>query len=235
MTVKKKYLPKRLLNLCSLLSVARVRIIKWIPKYDEDRLMTAHNCDFIADSLFIRCYDSATKLGLTAGKKSRWSTYVACWAADRAKNLGGDFIDCSENVGFLSRAVMEYVDFKTCQEKYYLIDVFTSQGDESRDEQVKRAFNEFRNVSIVKGALPGAFAEVTATKIAYLHIDMDSTSSEISAAEYFWNKLVSGAAVILDNYGHSEEEKKKIFDDFAKRKNVPLLCLPTGQGLILKS
>jgi len=41
--------------------------------------------------------------------------------------------------------------------------------------------------------------------------------------------------MILDDYGHvGYEEQRCAFDKFAEEKNVDILCLPTGQGLILK-
>lgn len=77
--------------------------------------------------------------------------------------------------------------------------------------------------------------QVVSSKIAYLYIDMNYVIPEIAAAEYFWDKLVPGAAIMIDDYGHAgHEEQKCAFGDFAKRKNVLLLCLPTGQGLIIK-
>jgi len=64
---------------------------------------------------------------------------------------------------------------------------------------------------------------------------MNCVIPEIAAAEYFWDKLVPGAAIVLDDYGWIGcEEQKYAFNEFAKRKGVPILCLPTGQGLIIK-
>jgi O-methyltransferase len=76
---------------------------------------------------------------------------------------------------------------------------------------------------------------VRAEKVCYLSIDMNCAEPEIAAAEFFWDKMVTGAAMILDDYGWlGQGVQKRAFDDFARRKRVPLLCLPTGQGLILK-
>ncbi len=64
---------------------------------------------------------------------------------------------------------------------------------------------------------------------------MNTRDPEIAAAEYFWDKLVSGAAIVLDDYGWRKHiEQKRAFDDFASRRGVQVLSLPTGQGLILK-
>jgi hypothetical protein len=64
---------------------------------------------------------------------------------------------------------------------------------------------------------------------------MNVAAPEIAAGEYFWPKLVSGAAIVLDDYGWSgHEDQKKQWNQFAYRYSVPILLLPTGQGLILK-
>ena len=74
-----------------------------------------------------------------------------------------------------------------------------------------------------------------ADKICYLSIDMNCVEPEIDAVNYFWDKLVNGAVIILDDYGFKLHiEQKKAFDKFAQEKNVPILQLPTGQGIIFK-
>jgi hypothetical protein len=41
--------------------------------------------------------------------------------------------------------------------------------------------------------------------------------------------------MILDDYGFPKHVKqKKAFDQFAKKKQVPILYIPTGQGIIFK-
>jgi hypothetical protein len=42
--------------------------------------------------------------------------------------------------------------------------------------------------------------------------------------------------MILDDYGNPLHcEQQKAFDDFARDRNVQVLALPTGQGLIFKN
>jgi O-methyltransferase len=46
---------------------------------------------------------------------------------------------------------------------------------------------------------------------------------------------VSGAAIVLDDYGWRKHyEQKRAFDEFARQRGTSVLALPTGQGLILK-
>jgi hypothetical protein len=64
---------------------------------------------------------------------------------------------------------------------------------------------------------------------------MNNVLPEIAAIEYFWDKLVQGGIVVLDDYGFTSHLQQKLaFDEFAKRVGVLILTLPTGQGLILK-
>jgi hypothetical protein len=90
-------------------------------------------------------------------------------------------------------------------------------------------------VVIVRGVVPDTLPQVKADKICYLSIDMNCAAPEIAAAEYFWEKLVPGAVIVLDDYGWEPHyEQKLAFDRFAARKGAMVLSLPTGQGLIFK-
>jgi len=84
--------------------------------------------------------------------------------------------------------------------------------------------------------VPETLPQVCADKICYLSLDMNCAEPEIAAAEYFWPRLESGAVIVLDDYGYSDEylRQKRAFDEFARAKEVQVLLLPTGQGLIFK-
>lgn len=88
---------------------------------------------------------------------------------------------------------------------------------------------------LIRGIVPDTLPMVSAEKVCYLSLDMNCAKPEIEALEYFWDKLVSGAAVIMDDYGFTEYAiQKREYDRFAERKGVPILSLPTGQGLMIK-
>jgi hypothetical protein len=72
-------------------------------------------------------------------------------------------------------------------------------------------------------------------KVAFLHIDMNCAYPERAALEYFWNKLASGAIVLLDDYAYfGHEEQREAIDAVAGNLGVDVLCLPTGQGMIVR-
>jgi len=252
--VIKSIAPKWAVSIYSFFRVTRFKVLRWVPRYDEDELMTSHKCDFVHEERFRRCYKMAVQAKLAVSEKIRWRAHVACWAAQHAASLGGDFVECGVNKGFLSKIVMDYIGFQGRVKKtFYLLDTFEGFVDEylvneEREkhkfqgsiyepcyEIVKETFGHMKNVKIIKGAVPDTLGQVTSKRISYLSIDMNCVQPEIAAAEYFWGKMTSGGVLLLDDYGHAGHElQKEAFDEFAQKHEVPILSLPTGQGLILK-
>jgi O-methyltransferase len=179
--------------------------------------------------------------------------YVVCSLADKVKHLEGDFVECGVNTGAYSRAIIEYIDFNSLKKIFYLLDTYqglvqeqiteeeykSGVGDYLNNyvdvyEQVVETFKPF-NTRIIKGAVPATLGQCAAKSIAYLSIDMNVAEPEIAAAQFFWDKLVSGGVMILDDYGFpSHQAQKRAFDSFAKERNVSILYIPTGQAIIFK-
>lgn len=222
--------------------------------YNTDGLATTNNCDFINDPKFARAYQTAAKTKPWEGFTLQWRVHIVCYFANLVKHLEGDFVECGVNTGAYSRAVIEYTDFNQTNKKFYLLDTFEGlvesliNEEEKKDdkitqylshyknvyEEVKETFKNF-NVKIIKGQVPDTLPQCDASKICYLSIDMNCTAPEIAAANYFWDKIVKGGIMILDDYGFPMHINQKLaFDAFAKEKGVEILCLPTGQGIIFK-
>jgi O-methyltransferase len=220
--------------------------------YNRDGLATQHNCDFITNPRFHEAYQAGKATGSWGQCDIQWRAYVACWAANQALSLVGDFVECGVNRGGMAMTVMRYIDFKNLDRKFYLLDTFCGLsekyiapeerqlginpgGYEECFESVKETFRTFPNVEIIRGTIPDTLPMVKTDKVAYLHIDMNCVEPEIAAAEYFWDKLQSGAVVVLDDYGWSRHiVQKRAFDQFAQKHGTLVLPLPTGQGLMVK-
>ena len=64
---------------------------------------------------------------------------------------------------------------------------------------------------------------------------MNCALPERAALEFFWDTLSRGAIVLLDDYGYRGHEcQREAIDEAAREKDVQVLSLPTGQGLIIK-
>jgi len=231
----------------------------YTPEFDYDGLRVnpgvIHNHDFMADPRFVRAFARGVQAQGGDNYKYYWRMYVGLWCAGHARQLRGDFVECGVWKGFLSSAIMNYLDWNSVGKSFYLFDTFngideTLVTDAERErlhldhyrkyylpnwEDAKQNFAEYRDVVLVKGSIPAALRAVPIGRVAYLSLDMNNVTPELAAAEYFWPRLVAGGVILLDDYGFvSYEEQKRGFDRFARSKGVQVLALPTGQGMIVK-
>jgi hypothetical protein len=227
--------------------------------YDQDGLRSMHNHDFMHEPGFRRAYAR----GVLAAKTDyqwHWRVHVGLWAAFSACKLDGDFVECGVNRGFLSSAIMEDLDWDRLGKTFYLLDTFAGVDEEMISasshseveiqrnrqnlitgfyvrglEEVVSNFSQWRNVRIIQGRVPDTLPLVEAAHVSYLHLDMNCAPPEVAAFEYFWEKLVPGAMVLLDDYAYvGYESQKEAMDALGKERNLRILSLPTGQGLLIK-
>ncbi len=227
--------------------------------YDQDGLRSIHNHEFMDDPAFQKAYARGVR---AAGDDYRWHwrVHVGLWAAAGAARLEGDFVECGVNRGFLSSAIMEYLDWDSLGKRFYLLDTFrglderfVSPADKASGaveknkkslasgfyiqgiKEVRANFSQWKNIFLIEGSIPETLSQVRAEKIAYLHLDMNCSMPEIAAIQLFWERLVPGAFVLLDDYAYYGYLSQKIaMDRFAQEKGIKILSLPTGQGLLLK-
>lgn len=235
------------------------------PTYDADALTVwQKDTSFLGEPRFAHAYQAGMQSGhkicrpkgSTEDLHIEWRVFVACWAAWHATRLPGAFVECGTNTGIVSLAVCHYVDFNATGKTFYLFDTFSGIPDEQISE-VERAlgratenatyyeecydlarenFRPFPRVRLVRGRVPDTLGTVSIERVCYLHLDMNIALPERAAIEHFWDKLVPGAPVLLDDYawlGYAPQ--KRTLDEFAVDRNLTILTLPTGQGLLLRS
>jgi Macrocin-O-methyltransferase (TylF) len=226
-------------------------------KYHRDGLISIHNHDFMDDPEFRKAYDR----GVRAAEDYRWEwrVHIGLWAAATAVRLEGDFVECGVNRGFLSSAIMDYLDWDTRGKTFYLLDTFAGLDERSLPtenavsvernqrhlaedfyvrgiESLTENFSEWKNVKIIQGPVPDTLKEIRAEKIAYLHLDMNSAPPEVAAFSGLWEKLVPGAIILLDDYAYAGYEVQKLaMDEVATAKDISIASLPTGQGLVIRT
>jgi SAM-dependent methyltransferase len=227
--------------------------------YDQDGLRSIHNHEFMDDPAFRKAYQRGVS---AAGEDYRWHwrVHVGLWVAAYASQLEGDFVECGVNRGFLSSVIMDYLDWDSLGKHFYLLDTFrglderfvsaedkmSGAVEKNRKslatgfyvqgiDEVRANFSEWKNVSLIEGTIPETLPQVRANKIAYLHLDMNCSQPEVAAARFFWERLVPGAFVLLDDYAYYGYVSQKVaMDSFAREKGINILSLPTGQGLLAK-
>ena len=226
----------------------------------DDLIVAGRNVSFINDKKFSDAYaagiNSGHKLAGTGGKplNLQWRVHMCCWAARHASRLEGDFVECGVNTGIFSLAVCNFLDFNQLDKTFFLFDTFSGIPEKQMSESeyeprraenqlmyeecydlAKSNFSGFPNVRIVKGEVPESLDSVDIERVAYLSLDMNIARPEIAALNHYWDKLVTGAIVILDDYGwlHYREQYDAV-NVFAAEHDVMVATLPTGQGLIIK-
>ena len=145
-------------------------------------------------------------------------------------------------------AIANNFDFQNLDKEFYLSclidrvsDKLTANENKKNDNlrysscynEVIETFKDFKNIKIVKGIIPNILQEHP-NEISWLHIDLNSSISEIEAINLLWNKMSNNAVILLDDYAYSGySDTKKAWDQFVRLKKTSVLTLPTGQGVIL--
>ena len=228
--------------------------------YAEDGLFSIHGPRFRTDQRFRSAYNRGVTASLGVDPHFEWRVHIALWAATKALSVPGDFVECGVNAGFISSAIMSYLDWSSCQRTFFLLDTFAgpviqqfSSDEIARGrlkiaqealevgayvtdlERVRINFSEWKNATVVQGDIPDVLASLTLPSVAFLHIDMNCATPESAALEFFWPRLSPGAIVLLDDYGYFGHEcQAEALDHLAQRLGAEILVLPTGQGLLVR-
>lgn len=185
-----------------------------------------------------------------------WRAHIAASLASFAKERGTTMVECGVHLGILSGAICGLLE-KTGTgklENFYLFDTFEGIPKDQIEKEgiadfhnensytedvysfVKGEFEQYPYVKVVQGAVPDVLEDYKDIKdVSYLSIDMNILYPEQKAMEFFWDRCVPGAYILLDDYGFAGHEKQQAyFDQFFRERNCVPMQLPTGQGLVFK-
>ncbi|AWI57601.1 TylF/MycF/NovP-related O-methyltransferase [Sinorhizobium fredii] len=232
-----------------------------LPGYKADGFRVINkNTDFLNEPRFAAAWRFAEAGNRAAWQKRkrvpdiRWRAHTCCFAALRALKLQGDFVEFGVNAGLLSMTVCEYLNFCVLDRKFWLFDTFAGipEGEMTVNEAMlakqrnsgiyfdvheiaKRNFSKFENAILVKGLLPATLDGVPIEKIAYLSIDLNVAKYEQECIERVWDRVVTGATIVLDDYAFRGcEQQNAMWNEFAAAHGQSILTIPTGQGLLVK-
>jgi O-methyltransferase len=223
--------------------------------YETDGLATHANADFICEPRFSEAYRLAKETNPWPNFTLQWRIHIVLYFAELAKKLEGDFVECGVNTGAYARAIIQFVNFNSLNKTFHLFDTFNGLvaeliSDEEIQSGVGDYLNSYRdtyhevlktfenfNVQVIKGVVPESLLQYRGSdKICFLSLDMNCMVPEIAALNFFWDKLVIGGVIIIDDYGFPQHiNQKKAYDKFAQEKGEIILCLPTAQGIIIKN
>jgi hypothetical protein len=141
---------------------------------DSFNLITRMGVGFLDSEQFLSADLRARQV--TGQIRSLWTTHVLLWAAECGARLPGDFVECGVEKGFGAHAIVNHLNFPQLQDKtFYLLDSW--EGGDMKNlaaeeqvwanpkwneqftgfyDEVKKSFDEFKNVTLIKGFLPGS-------------------------------------------------------------------------------
>jgi O-methyltransferase len=187
----------------------------------------------------------------TAGRTlvSRDRCYVLWRTLQQGLNLDGDLLECGVFRG--GTALLEAMTMRQGGDErpLHLVDSFAGmpgttdgvdrfrQGDfaSTSVEDVRAALAPFPFAHVHQGFIPEILEELPIRRLAWAYIDVDIYAAVRDSLEYIYPRLAAGASIVLDDYGFpSCSGVRRAMDEFfSVRPEVPL-CLPTGQGLVVK-
>jgi hypothetical protein len=171
--------------------------------------------------------------------------------ARHTKNLPGAVAECGSYVGVAAWFIANEIDGTD----FYLFDSFEglsapseedltpkgvhqwSAGDLAVGEELlMRNLKGFPSIHIKKGWIPDRFSEVSDQKFKFVHIDVDLYEPTRESLKFFYDRMVPGGIIIMDDYGFENcPGAYTAANEYMEFRPETILHLPTGQGLIIKS
>ena len=223
--------------------------------YNQDGLITMHNTAALLSDPFLSAYAAAKETGSWRGPLGQadihWRAHVVCWVARQMEHFPGDFVECGVARGGTAILLLTYLGPAAFAGRdFYLYDTFRgldtalSSPQELAQteghypdcyEEVRRRFEGFPRVHVIRGTLPHVLHERAPERVAYLHVDLNAAEPERLTLEFFWDRLLPGAMILFDDYGWVAcEAQKKAIDEVLRERGVEAMTLPTGQCLAVK-
>ncbi|MGE0351081.1 TylF/MycF/NovP-related O-methyltransferase [Hydrogenophaga sp.] len=102
-------------------------------------------------------------------------------------------------------------------------------------DHVRQALSEFPAIEYHKGWIPESFKNLPERQYRFVHIDVDLYEPTRDSLEYFYPRLREGGVIVCDDYAHLQwPGARRALDEYCDPKGITVLCLTTGQGVIIK-
>ncbi|MBN8927054.1 MAG: class I SAM-dependent methyltransferase [Rhodospirillales bacterium] len=214
------------------------------PWFVGDNLITyGRNCGFLTDQRFVAAVLAADPRD--SERAMAWRTHTLCWAAESCRGIEGDYVECGTYEGYSMAVVLHYLEGLP-ERRCWFYDLFDPTpgpgigkrlGAHAPDlyDRVCRRFAPWPNVTVTRGKVPEVLAAGAPDRIAFLHVDLNDAAAELGALDALFDRVSPGGMIVFDDYGWTGYRAQKAAEDaFLRRHGLPVLELPTGQGLVIK-
>jgi hypothetical protein len=212
--------------------------------FADNFLTWGRNNSMLDDLAFVAAWQDNAETD--ADRAIVWRRYVLACAGYHCAQLEGDFVECGVYTGVGIKTVIDYLGGKEFGKTFWGYDLF--DHDASMEhlampehgpglfEKVKKKFEAYECVNIIRGEIPKVFDGSSPQRIAYLHIDLNGAPAEIAALDSLFDRVVPCGMVILDDYEWADayRAQKLAEDPWFEARGYRVMPLPTGQGLVFK-
>ena len=133
------------------------------------------------------------------------------------RNLSGDVAEFGSFKGQSGYLMARYLEERKSDKRLFMFDAFESFPVESigvdhfwsdthevNYEEIRKKFDRFENVTLVKGDFTQTFEESECQKLALAFVDCDSyRGTKYLIDKIFRDRLVAGGIMIFEDYGHA--------------------------------
>ena len=177
----------------------------------------------------------------TMGDRRRMAMHYAIAQDLEKRKIFGDFVECGVYNG--GSAAVFALGLKNTVEKIWLYDSFSGMPRPGEIDQ-REALNfvgeclgseeKVRQAMAISGIPKGryvirrglfkdTFLLELPQKISLLHIDCDWHESVLACLNTFYDRVVAGGVILLDDFGHWEGAREALFDFLESRHLRPVL------------
>ena len=166
--------------------------------------------------------------------------------------LQGDFAECGVYKAGTAFLIAHTLNGHSIEDKQlHLFDTFAGMSSIANQDESSHREGDFADVSLEAisnylemfpfvvcrpGFIPETFEAVEDRQFAFCHIDVDIYGATKDCCSCFYDRLVSGAVMIFDDYGFPgyRLSAKRAVDEFFAQKVERPISLRTGQCIVIK-
>lgn len=200
---------------------------------------------YLYDHDFLKYYESfeGTEQYYTLDRK-----YTLDQLLKLVTGVAGDTAECGAYKGASSFLICRCI--QGLNKKHHVFDSFAGLsppgeedgshwrgGDLAAGEDIIRGnLKDFDFVVYHQGWIPEKFPEVATSRFSFLHLDVDLYQPTFDSLVFFYDKMNPGGIILCDDYAtiKTTPGAKIAMESFFSDKPEEIVCLPTGQGLVIK-
>ncbi len=187
----------------------------------------------------------------------RWRHYLVYWSATVAARIAEsgsrNFVEMGVCDGLTAWFASHARQRSKCGGEFFLYDAWeemrpdlltASEGGSAGSYSYLNIENTKNNLTLCgtdsfvfnKGYVPESFAQSrNPESIVWIHIDLNSSIPTIASLDFFWDRLLPGGLVLLDDFAWPGYEETRVeVEKWCKVRELDILQFPTGQALITK-